>query len=154
MPMYISKEGLILTAAFQFDPAKTVMIGVKPWPDEAGHQPRDMSWGYLDTDTGRQHVRVGDWIGKDREGNLYVYTNQTFLMNFSPYQEVSRMARLPDMTIHIDTTPEAQGWIAKLNEMASNLSEDRIRQIVRDELSQLMMKPAIQAPGWQQFEVK
>lgn len=46
----------------QFDPHK------HPWPDgviawhDVGYQPRDMSWGFVQTSTGRVHVHTGDWI--------------------------------------------------------------------------------------------
>lgn len=36
--------------------------GMRLWPDDNGMQPRDASWGYVDTAHGRVHVWHGDWI--------------------------------------------------------------------------------------------
>jgi len=132
--MYRSEEGLILVDALQFDPMTQIVIGVRRWPDEAGYQPRDMSWGYVDTGMGRQHVRVGDWIGRDKDGSLYVCTNATFIMHFTRYEEAPSMTRTADMTLHIDTTAEAKEWIAQLQAVAEKLSEERIRAIVKEEI--------------------
>lgn len=56
----------------QFDPHK------QPWPDgivswdSVGYKPRDMSWGYIDTLSGRVHVMAGDWIVTDAGGHKRV----------------------------------------------------------------------------------
>lgn len=36
--------------------------GMRPWPDENGYRPGDMSGGYVDLPTRRAHVMHGDWI--------------------------------------------------------------------------------------------
>lgn len=52
----------LVIEAVQFDPYQ------HPWPEgvvdwtTAGVQPRDMSFGYIETLEGRMHVMAGDWI--------------------------------------------------------------------------------------------
>lgn len=54
----------------------------------------------------------------------------------------------------VEVQVRADALIKELEAANERLSEERIRQIVREELHALTMKPAIRAPGWQQFEVK
>jgi hypothetical protein len=52
----------VVIEAVQFNPhSQPWPEGVKPWSDE-DLQPRDMSWGYIETLEGRMHVTAGDWI--------------------------------------------------------------------------------------------
>jgi len=61
----------IVIEAEQFDPQR------RPWPDGViewpldGSQPRDMSWGYIETLEGRMHVIAGDWIITGVKGEKY-----------------------------------------------------------------------------------
>jgi hypothetical protein len=41
--------------------------GVRPW---TMFQPRDMSWGFIDTAFGKAHVLAGDWICKTENGDI------------------------------------------------------------------------------------
>jgi len=62
----------IVIEAVPFDPHAAVWPArVTPWPDEHGLQPRDMSWGYIDTHDGRMSVQVGDYIVTDADGDVY-----------------------------------------------------------------------------------
>lgn len=45
-------------------------LGFHPWPDDKGHQPRDASWGYVQTPEGRKHVHNGDQIVTDESGDV------------------------------------------------------------------------------------
>ncbi len=73
MPKFRKKP--IIIEAEQFLPNSRqefhVPVGVKLWPDEDGLQPRDMSWGYIDTLEGRMHVQSGDWIITGVNGEVY-----------------------------------------------------------------------------------
>lgn len=52
----------LFVEAVRFDPqAQPWPDGVIPW-SRAGYQPRDMSFGYIDTSLGKVHVMAGDWI--------------------------------------------------------------------------------------------
>lgn len=65
-PQRITPE---IIEAVQFDPHKQPWPeGVKPWPDERGIQPRDGSWGYIETLEGRTHIMVGDYIITSADG--------------------------------------------------------------------------------------
>ena len=70
MPQYRKKP--VIIEAVQFDPhMRPWPEPVKPWPDENGMQPRDMSWGYIDTLEGRHHVLADDWIITGIKGEHY-----------------------------------------------------------------------------------
>lgn len=58
--------------------------GMKPWPDENGAQPRDMSWGYVDTLEGRVHVQAYDWIIKGIKGEYYPCKPDIFTETYEP----------------------------------------------------------------------
>lgn len=56
----------------RFDPKQLPWPdGVKPWPDERGVQPHDMSWGYIMTPEGKIHVQSGDCIITGDKGEHY-----------------------------------------------------------------------------------
>lgn len=59
-------------------------LGVMPWPDENGCQPRDMSWGYIDTLEGRMHVSHGDWIITGIKGEKYPCKPDIFEKTYEP----------------------------------------------------------------------
>ena len=64
----------IVIEAVQFEAQnryKAWPLCVKAWPDKDGLQPRDMSWGYIDTLEGRMHVMNGDWIITGVAGENY-----------------------------------------------------------------------------------
>ena len=51
----------IVIDAVQFDPQGVWPAVIIPWK-ESSVQPRDCSWGYIDTLEGKMHVQAGDWI--------------------------------------------------------------------------------------------
>lgn len=71
-PDMSNKEETPQEQAVRFDPKK------QPWPDgivpwkNAGYQPRDMSWGYVETPQGRVHVQTDDWIITNAQGDRRV----------------------------------------------------------------------------------
>lgn len=66
--------------AIQFDPEKKEWPEiVKPWNKRV---PRDMSYGFIDTDFGRKSIQAGDWIVK-------VSTGQTLLVQDRIYKQLS-----------------------------------------------------------------
>lgn len=68
--------------AMQFDPKKMPWPeGVKPWPkikDGFAYQPRDMSFGYVETLEGEMHVQAGDWIATGIEGEKWPIKDSIF----------------------------------------------------------------------------
>jgi hypothetical protein len=67
------------------------------------------------------------------------------------------MAQQPYMTLRIEATEEARELIEELRAAKEALSEERIRAIVREEISAYfaMMRPMLHAPGLLEgFEVK
>lgn len=78
----------VVIEAEQFLPSKTkafkVPDGVKLWPDEHGVQPRDMSWGYIDTLEGRMHVTAGDWIVTGIKGEKWPVKPDIFEKTYEP----------------------------------------------------------------------
>lgn len=93
--------------AVQFDPHR------HPWPDgivswgSAGYQPRDMSWGYLETTQGRVHVQAGDWIVTNSKGEKRV--EKTYE---PPANEITRVVAIEHagekihVTVHVYLTQE------------------------------------------------
>ena len=65
----------VIVEAIQFNPEQKPWPGmIKPWPkikDGMAYQPRDMSFGYIETLEGDHHVQAGDWIIKGVKGEFY-----------------------------------------------------------------------------------
>ena len=69
-----------IVEAIQFDPEqKEWPEQVKPWDKRT---PRDMSFGFVDTDFGRKHIQAGDWI-------IRVSTGKTMLVPDRIYKKVT-----------------------------------------------------------------
>jgi hypothetical protein len=96
MPKFRKKP--VIIEAEQFHPHQHPWPGgVKLWPDEAGLQPRDMTWGYIDTLEGRMHVTAGDWIITGVKGEPYPCKPDIFEQTYEPLtDEEKRMARAID----------------------------------------------------------
>jgi hypothetical protein len=77
----------VIIEAVQFDPHKPWPDGVLPWPDEHGAQPRDMSWGYINTLEGKMHVMAGDWIITGVANEVYNCKDQIFRATYEPVEE-------------------------------------------------------------------
>lgn len=81
----------IVIEAVQFLPSKdepfVIPSGVHLWPDENGAQPRDMSWGYINTLEGRMHVQHGDWIITGIKGERYPCKPDIFEMTYEPVED-------------------------------------------------------------------
>ncbi len=81
------KKKPIVIEAIQFNPQD------KPWPEcviswERGKvEPRDMSWGYIDTLEGKMHVQAGDWIIKGIKGEFYPCKSDIFEMTYEPIMD-------------------------------------------------------------------
>lgn len=110
MNRYRERSSGAVVEAIQFEGSNQLFIGLKmkSWPDENGVQPRDMSWGYIETQAGRKHIHIGDWIVKDHRGDILLYRNGSFQMQFEPVQG-----------------EQGQEWV--------HIPEERIRQIAREE---------------------
>lgn len=72
----------VIVEAVQFDPHN------HPWPSgliphDPTCKPKDMTWGYMDTVTGRVHVMATDYI-VDVVGNKRVYHREYFEKSFKP----------------------------------------------------------------------
>jgi hypothetical protein len=75
----MTEEKIEIIEAIQFDPEeKQWPEQVKPWDKLT---PRDMSWGFIETDFGRKHVQAGDWI-------IQVSTGQTLLVPDRIYKKL------------------------------------------------------------------
>jgi hypothetical protein len=68
--------------AFKFDPQGEWPDYIIPWDRKS--QPRDMSWGYIETQEGKKHVLAGDWIIKNENGQLDIYKPSMFEKLFEP----------------------------------------------------------------------
>ena len=81
----------VVIEAVQFlpsnDHAFDVPDGVHLWPDERGFQPRDMSWGFIDTLEGRMHVMAGDWIITGIQGEKYPCKPDIFAATYEAVDE-------------------------------------------------------------------
>jgi hypothetical protein len=77
----------IVIEAVQFDPH------THPWPDGmidwrgTDMQPRDMSWGYIQTLEGKMHVISGDWIITGIAGEKYPCKDEIFRASYEPVAE-------------------------------------------------------------------
>lgn len=72
MSRFRKKPVVIEAEQFLAHGKETVPVrGMKLWPDEQGRQPRDATWGYVDTLEGRMHVQHGDWIIRGVKGEFY-----------------------------------------------------------------------------------
>jgi hypothetical protein len=73
----------IVIEAVQFDPTVEPWPAcIKPWPDDQGFQPRDMTWGYIETLEGRMHVLAGDWIITGVKGEHYPCKPDIFALTY------------------------------------------------------------------------
>ncbi len=84
------KKPVVVVEAVQFEAQnryKAWPICVRAWSDEKGAQPRDMSWGYIDTLEGRKHVMNGDWIVTDDSGRSYPYSPAIFEQTYELAEE-------------------------------------------------------------------
>ena len=78
----------VIIEAEQFDPQKQPWPeGVKPWPHPKGYQPRDMSWGYIETLEGDHHVMAGDWIITGVAGERYPCKPDIFAKTYEQVEE-------------------------------------------------------------------
>lgn len=76
----------VVIEAVQFKPLDDVWPdGVIPW-SVAGVQPRDMSWGYIDTLEGRMHVMADDWIITGVNGEKYPCKPDIFEKTYDPVE--------------------------------------------------------------------
>lgn len=79
--MRFRKRPVVIDAE-QFTAPDYTPAGMKLWPDEKGYQPRDMSWGYIDTLEGRMHVQHGDWIITGVKGEKYPCKPDIFALTY------------------------------------------------------------------------
>lgn len=64
----------VFVEAVQFDPQSRPWPDcVKPWAGSGLPVPRDMSFGYIDSDEGKLHVMARDWIIKNAQGFIFPY---------------------------------------------------------------------------------
>lgn len=78
----------VVIEAEQFDAMMNPMPDiVHAWPDEKGVQPRDMSWGYMETLEGRFHVMQGDWIITGIKGEKYPCKPDIFEATYEKVEE-------------------------------------------------------------------
>ncbi len=86
MAKFRKKPVIIEAEQFTIDPVtrkpKSVPEGMHLWPDEHGAQPRDMTWGYIDTLEGRHHVLANDWIITGVKGEKYPCKPDIFDMTY------------------------------------------------------------------------
>lgn len=73
--------------AVQFNPLEQPWpTGIKPW-SSAGYQPRDCSWGYIQTPEGTKHVQNGDWLVTNEAGEKHLYQDWLFKEMYEPVEE-------------------------------------------------------------------
>lgn len=76
----------VIIEATRFDPHQM------PWPDgviswSGQPQPRDMSWGYIQTLEGKMHVMAGDWIITGIAGEKYPCKDSIFRATYERVEE-------------------------------------------------------------------
>jgi hypothetical protein len=77
----------VIIEAIQFDPHQHPWPEcIKPWDSEPV-QPRDMSWGYIETLEGRHHVIAGDWIITGVAGEKYPCKDHIFKATYEPVED-------------------------------------------------------------------
>ena len=82
----------VVIEAVQFDPHK------HPWPDgvipwrEVGYQPRDMSWGFVETLEAKMHVLAGDYIITGIAGEKYPCKPDIFHATYEPIEAEKGMS--------------------------------------------------------------
>jgi hypothetical protein len=80
----------VVIEAEQFSPEMNPWPeGVKPWPDQQGLQPRDMSCGYIETLEGKMHVSAGDWIITGVKGERYPCKPDIFAATYELVEEAT-----------------------------------------------------------------
>lgn len=84
MPKFRKKP--VVIEAEQFIPGHGPPAGMKLWSDE-GMQPRDMSFGYIETLEGRMHVMALDWIITGVKGEKYPCKPDIFAATYEPVNE-------------------------------------------------------------------
>jgi hypothetical protein len=74
------REKQVIVDAIQFDCQKHPWPSeIRPWPDENGSQPRDMSFGFIKTRDGRRlHINHGDWIITNVSGEMSLCAPDVF----------------------------------------------------------------------------
>lgn len=77
------RNGIVVRAVQFTLPRRPWPAGMKSWPKN-GYQPRDTSWGYVETPKGDAHVCVGDWIVIGATGIKCVLSDQQFRQKYTP----------------------------------------------------------------------
>lgn len=71
-----------IVEATQFDPEqKEWPEMIKPWNK---FQPRDMSWGFIETALGKMHVHAGDYVVKVSTGQTILVKEKIFNQLYEP----------------------------------------------------------------------
>lgn len=95
----------------QFEPRKDqtpdVPEGMRLWPDERGVQPKDMSWGYVDTPKGRAHVHAWDFIATTPTGERWLVPNYVMIAAVNPDKvlEAKNQTEPPEMVQPAEESP-------------------------------------------------
>ncbi len=85
----------VIIEATQFLPSEGIWPeGILSWDSTDIHpQPRDGSWGYIETLEGPLHVQSGDWIITGIQGEKYPCKPDIFLATYEAVQEEAASAR-------------------------------------------------------------
>lgn len=141
MVKYRKKPVVIEAVQFVIDPEtrkpKLVPEGMHLWSDEDA-QPRDMSWGYIDTLEGRHHVLANDWIITGVKGEKYPCKPDIFEMTYTPAVRPDHGMRIP-MDHAIIT-------LGKDNEGEVIFATDVLKEMI--EVMQLEEKAGTLKEGW------
>ena len=76
----------LVIEAIQFDHKERWPACVIPW-SQAGYQPRDGSWGYIQTLEGKMHVMHGDWIITGVQGEHYPCKDEIFRATYERVED-------------------------------------------------------------------
>lgn len=72
--------------AEQFDPQKQPLsAGVIQWRNDEA-QPRDMSFGYINSPGGRIHVKAGDWVSVGPSGEIAAISDKLLHAIYEPVE--------------------------------------------------------------------
>lgn len=109
----IKRKDALIVEAVRFDREKTWPSCVTPWK-ESGLQPRDMSWGFIQSKKGISNVINGDWIIKENDNFFCVCKPHIFR---AKYQKVETDDRESQCVRACDGIPDPEATIPKLIEL-------------------------------------
>jgi hypothetical protein len=131
------RQGSVIVEAVQFD-YRRWHADVMSWTHES-YQPRDGSWGYIQTGAVKQHIWDGDWVVTNAAGEKHVVKDSIFKGAYEPVKDEVTFFTSP--VIPIATAPVSSHYPIMLTspenaiKFIPPLSAELVREIVAEEIS-------------------